>query len=498
MFSTILHRSYNFGGGTNDNGNVLSITNCRDNNRTQNFAYDSLNRINQGYTTGTNWGEDFTIDAWGNLTNRSLHTGKINYELLNAAPANGKNQLPGFGYDAAGNMTSNGSTTYTYDAENRLTGTAGWTYVYDGDGKRVKKVNGSAGTLYWIGTGNDPIAENSLTGANLEEYIFFNGKRVARRDVTGSVVHYYFADHLGSADVVTSNVGVIQKESDYYPYGGEIVVTGSDANNYKFTGKERDAESGLDDFGSRYYASTMGRFMQADPSMLSAQLQNPQSWNRYSYTLNNPLRYVDPDGELWVAAQNGNGYNWQDTCNKNQTCYNSISTVQGNNLVVYGSNDAKDITTIQANDKGYVDLNQVAEQHDADFTVKDGAQSFLNLKTASDFFNVAEQYKDQNPGGDKLLVTDAGKADGSMFPPHKAHDLGRSVDVRYQDESGKNLQGNSAAGNAGLARTRNLVDAAKQNGFNQNYSSRPKDFGTKYAHGHQDHLHLGKIRPPNK
>ena len=299
--------------------------------------------------------------------------------------------------------------------------------------------------------------------------------------------------------MVTDAAGTIQEESDYYPFGGERIVTDLGiGNHYKFTGKERDAETGLDDFGARYFGSTMGRFMSADPSMESAVLRNPQSWNRYSYTLNNPLRYIDPDGELWVAANDGAGYNWQDTCNKDQTCYNSISQVQGNNLVIYGSNDAKDITTIQANDNGYVDLNQVAGQHDADFTVKDGAQSFLNLKTASDFFNATEQYKDQNPGGDKLLVTDAGKADGSIFPPHKTHDLGRSVDVRYQDESGKNLQGKSAADNAGLGRTQNLVDAAKANGFNQNYSSRPKDFGTKYAPGHQDHLHLGKTRPPNK
>jgi hypothetical protein len=55
--------------------------------------------------------------------------------------------------------------------ENRLTGTAGWTHVYDGDGKRVKKVTGSSGTLYWTGTGSDPIAESSRAGTNLEEYI---------------------------------------------------------------------------------------------------------------------------------------------------------------------------------------------------------------------------------------------------------------------------------------------------------------------------------------
>jgi hypothetical protein len=98
---------YNFGLGTNDNGNVQSVTNCRNTSWTQNFVYDSLNRISQGYSSGTNWGEDFTIDPWGNLTNRAVHSGKTNYEPLNAAPANTHDQLPGFGYDIAGNMVSN-------------------------------------------------------------------------------------------------------------------------------------------------------------------------------------------------------------------------------------------------------------------------------------------------------------------------------------------------------------------------------------------------------
>lgn len=66
---------------------------------------------------------------------------------------------------------------------------------------------------------------------------------------------------------------------------------------YKFTGKERDTESGLDYFGARYYGSNMGRMMSPDPSGLAlADITNPQSFNLYSYVLNNPLRNVDPNG----------------------------------------------------------------------------------------------------------------------------------------------------------------------------------------------------------
>src|SRR5579863_9704889 len=68
---------------------------------------------------------------------------------------------------------------------------------------------------------------------------------------------------------------------------------------HKFTGKERDTESGLDNFGACYNASTMGRFMSPDP--LGGRLVNPQTLNKYSYTINNPLHYTDPTG-LYVCS----------------------------------------------------------------------------------------------------------------------------------------------------------------------------------------------------
>jgi RHS repeat-associated protein len=67
---------------------------------------------------------------------------------------------------------------------------------------------------------------------------------------------------------------------------------------YKFTGKERDTESGLDYFGARYYASSMGRFMSPDPILIMRQkMTDPQQWNMYSYVRNNPLRMVDTNGK---------------------------------------------------------------------------------------------------------------------------------------------------------------------------------------------------------
>ncbi|MBZ5550907.1 MAG: hypothetical protein LAO22_23620, partial [Acidobacteriia bacterium] len=98
--ATIMSRSYNFGQGTNDNGNVQTVTDCLNTSRTQHFEYDNLNRLLDAYTTGqttniAHWGEVYTIDAWGNLTNIAMKPGWQNSETLNAAAASAQNQLNG-------------------------------------------------------------------------------------------------------------------------------------------------------------------------------------------------------------------------------------------------------------------------------------------------------------------------------------------------------------------------------------------------------------------
>jgi RHS repeat-associated protein len=162
----------------------------------------------------------------------------------------------------------------------------------------VKKSNG---TLYWTGPGWDPLLETDLSGNATAEYVFFNGERAARVDMPGNSPKYYFEDHLGSTDIVTNPTGGIVEESDYVPYRGEIVINGSDPNHFKFTGKERDLESGLDYFDARHYSSPFGRFLTPDwaakpTDVPYANFGNPQSLNLYSYVQNNPTTMGDPDG----------------------------------------------------------------------------------------------------------------------------------------------------------------------------------------------------------
>ncbi|HVG90257.1 MAG TPA: RHS repeat-associated core domain-containing protein, partial [Alphaproteobacteria bacterium] len=303
----IMDRSYDFhaGNGTPnsgaDNGNVFAITNYRDANRSQAFTYDALNRLTSGWSsanTGSySWGENYSIDAWGNLQISPMGT-KAHGGTFQLS-GNAQNRPTGMNYDAAGNLLSYLTANYTYDEENRLLSTAGMTYTYDGNGERVLKSQVINNVLtpvkrYWSMGGNT-LAEGDGTGSLTAEYVYFGGKRIARIDLPANTVHYYLSDHLDSTSIVASATGTVEEESDYYPFGTEVVVSGPGPNELKFTGKRRDAESQLDYFGTRYYSNGLGRFSTHDPGRW--RLDNPQGFNMYGYALNNPLRYIDEKGE---------------------------------------------------------------------------------------------------------------------------------------------------------------------------------------------------------
>jgi len=112
----------------------------------------------------------------------------------------------------------------------------------------------------------------------------------------GDVVYFYHNDHLGSPLAMTDTAdppNVVWRR-DYKPFGEEIELQTDTPNTHSYTGKEFDAETGLYYYGARYYDPTIGRFISVDP--VGGKPQNPQTWNRYAYTLNNPYKYVDPDG----------------------------------------------------------------------------------------------------------------------------------------------------------------------------------------------------------
>jgi RHS repeat-associated protein len=335
---TVFSIGYDFhvGNGTigADNGNVWGITNYKDTTRSQTFLYDALNRLTSAQNAGTDctvnviggnkkfWGNNYGYDAWGNLLSKSVT--KCSSEGLSVVAGNNNRLAGAYLYDAAGNMTLDATSglTYTFDQENRITGAAGFAYTYDGDGNRVRKSNGNLaanGTLYWSMTPG-VVAKTDLAGTLKSEYVFFDGERVARRDgATGTGgVFFYFSDHLKTASVITDSAGVIKAESDYYPWGGELQFVNNDSNDYKFTGKERDAESGLDYFGARYYSNALGRFLTPDwaakaAAVPYAEFADPQSLNLYSYVRNVPTTRYDADGhcqqdQACLAQQSVNNF----------------------------------------------------------------------------------------------------------------------------------------------------------------------------------------------
>jgi len=122
-------------------------------------------------------------------------------------------------------------------------------------------------------------------------------------------VYYYHTDPAGTPLSMTDSTGTVVWKADYKPFGEEYSVTGTSINNKRFVGKEKDEETGLSYFGARYEDAKIGRFISPDPVRAvdpstsktnESLLLNPQRLNTYSYALNNPYRYIDPDGrDVW-------------------------------------------------------------------------------------------------------------------------------------------------------------------------------------------------------
>jgi RHS repeat-associated protein len=127
---------------------------------------------------------------------------------------------------------------------------------------------------------------------------------------------WLISDHLGTPRMIAKRTGKLEgiTRSDYLPFGesanqlgGRAATQGyvNESVRQGFTGYEEDAETGLDYAQARYYADGQGRFTAVDPLMASANPANPQTFNRYSYALNNPLRYTDPTGLISESDYDG-------------------------------------------------------------------------------------------------------------------------------------------------------------------------------------------------
>jgi RHS repeat-associated protein len=185
-------------------------------------------------------------------------------------------------------------------------------------GSSTVSFNGTtASPTNWSATSITALVPNGATTGNVVVTVGGAGSNGVGFSV-GEAIYYYFSDSLGTARVITNSVGTVCYDADMYPYGGERAYVDTCDSAYKFTGKERDSESGLDDFGARYDSSQYGRFMTPDLANIAGDLDesgNPQSWNAYSYVQNNPVNAVDPDGNDCVFTQDDAAYVARGDCN---------------------------------------------------------------------------------------------------------------------------------------------------------------------------------------
>ncbi|MBZ5498066.1 MAG: hypothetical protein LAP85_16830 [Acidobacteriia bacterium] len=250
--------------GTNDNnGNVRSQQIASPvGTWLQEYEYDGLNRLRYvdegarvqtyGYDRyGNRWVESGPVIPNSQLTPRSQ-------DAFNAS----NNRLVASGYDYAGNQTSDALLrNFGYDAENRQTsynnGQA--SYQYDGDGHRVHKLEGGVDTWFVY----------DALGRLAAEY--------STQMLESAGTTYIMQDHLGSTRVTTNETGGVIARYDYLPFGEEMPSAAPgdprygvpgygapDDTHQRFSGKERDAESGLDYFGARYFSGAQGRFTSLD------------------------------------------------------------------------------------------------------------------------------------------------------------------------------------------------------------------------------------------
>jgi RHS repeat-associated protein len=292
-----VHFKYNYS-ATQNNGRINSMQDMVS-GETVTYAYDTLNRLIQASRTGDPsgaWSQTFQFDGFGNLTQKTGSNAPTN-AFLATNPATNRLNTGGAGYDAAGNLTANGTgsfaTGYTYDPENRLVGVqpqgGNWGfYGYDAANQRVYQ--GSFNVTTWTYS-NEKIYFYGADGKKLGCWsLSVSGSNYT---LTASQTNVWFAGRLLTPE------DRLQSRGKYFPFGEDRYSPNpaNPANDQeKFATYTRDAATGLDYAYQRYYNSQLGRFNTVDPFEGSANLAAPQSLNRYSYVTSDPVNSYDPSG----------------------------------------------------------------------------------------------------------------------------------------------------------------------------------------------------------
>jgi RHS repeat-associated protein len=269
-------------------------------NVTLTYAYDNLYQLlsaKQGTTTK----ETYTYDPVGNRLSSlgvSPYVNNTSNELTSTPSAS-------YTYDNNGNtLTKSGGTMYGWDAENRLTsavvpGTGTVTFKYDPSGRRIQK-SSPLGTVNYIYDGPNLLEELDGSGNVLAKYTQDLGVDQPLAELRSGTTSYYQQDGVGSVTALSNPAGALANTYTYDSYGKLAASTGTIVNQFRYTGREFDGETGLYYYRARYYDPTAGRFSGQDP------LRFGSGTNFYSYANNSPTTLNDPSGEAVNIGLQGN------------------------------------------------------------------------------------------------------------------------------------------------------------------------------------------------
>ena len=247
-----------------------------------------------GYDAADNLKTDGTSSQTFDGANELCSTGVAPAACGSTSPPVG---VTSFGYDQQGNRTVKtlsgvAATTYGYDQANRLTSfsppapASSTTYAYNGDGLRMSKtVGGTAEPFVWNIVGGLPL----MIGDGSTSYIYGLGGQPLESISSSGTVTYHHQDQLGSTRLLTSSTGASVGTYTYDAYGNVTVHTGTASTPLQYAGQYTDAESGLQYLRARYYDPATGQFLSRDPL-------TPLTRSPYGYVAGNPLNNADPTG----------------------------------------------------------------------------------------------------------------------------------------------------------------------------------------------------------
>jgi len=270
---------------------------------TYSYSYDKLNRLTNGTSTGTAMSEAMSYDDMGNITTLTRDGGTpIAYSYAGNRLTALSGGLSGtYSYDANGNATTDRTgMAFGYNHLNLpdtiWNSTVNVGYLYDAMGTKLRKYSNQGGDRDYVGG-----IEYGSTGIEL----IHTGEGVAYRNISDDTYTYRYnlTDHLGNVratvyrNPITQNVEVLQRD-DYYPFGKQYVVSAGD-NKYLYNGKELQGElGGQYDYGARFYDAEIGRF-----NVIDRFAEKYYDFAPYQYGANNPMRYIDINGDSISVAE---------------------------------------------------------------------------------------------------------------------------------------------------------------------------------------------------